>query len=119
VYKVIKRALEAYTWRAIYDEKSYHQETEENCFADVDQSRVIALLLIPLQENRVPHRVDIPRGAQAVFFRRRTLEINPLSGQEYDRPSISCIGWKSDESEVYLFVLADGSTLLSSDLQAV
>jgi hypothetical protein len=116
---VIERALEAYTWRAVYGERSYHQETAENCFADVDQSRVIALLLIPLQEGGIAHMVSIPHGAQAVFFRRRRMAINPLSGDGHDQPTVHCIGWKSDESEAYLFVRLDGSTLLSSDLQAI
>lgn len=119
MYKEIERALEAYTWRAVYDEKNYHQETAENCFADVDQSRVIALLLLPLQEGGIAHMVSVPHGAQAIFFRRRRMAINPLSGDGHDYPTVHCIGWKSGESAVYLFVLADGSTLLTTDLQAV
>ena len=109
---------ETYTWRAVYDEHSYHQENAENSFADVDHARVKTLLLIPLQGG-ASHRVDIPSGATPVFFRRRSIEVNPLQGETQSRPTVHCIGWKHDEQAVYLFAFDSGNTLLTSDLQAV
>ena len=114
------RVLEAYTWYVIdSDDCTSLQEDEENNFTCVDQTKIKAVLLLPLQKLEVGHRVDIPKGAQAIFFRRRSIEINPLSGQESNRPTTHCIGWKNEESAVYLFVFQDGSTLLSNDLQAI
>lgn len=116
---MIEQVKDAYTWRAVYDEYSYHQETDENCFADVDQSRVKALFLLPLPGTEGdPQRMDIPEGASPVFFRRRSIEIN-LATSEQARKTVHCIGWKRGDEASYLFVFDDGSTLLTDNLQAV
>jgi hypothetical protein len=111
---------ELYTWCAVYsDDCTSLQEDEKNNFDCVDQTKIKALLLLPLQEHGVEHRVDIPCGAQSVFFRRRRLVINPMDGQENKLQPIHCIGWKHGDNAVYLFVLWDNTTLLTNDLQAV
>lgn len=120
MHNMIERALELYTWRAVYDDDiTAIYETEENNFACVDQSRVKTLLLLSLQGDGVAHRVDIPHGAQAVFFRRRRIAINPIEGSAVNHSSTHCIGWKQDDKAVYLFVFEDGSSWLSENLQAV
>ena len=110
--------METYTWRAVYDEQSYISENQDNNFASVDLARVKMLLLISLQDH-ASHRVDIPPGAMPVFFRRRSIEVNPLQGETQSRPTVHCIGWKRDGQATYLFVFDDGSTLLTENLQAV
>lgn len=115
---MIEQTKDAYTWRAVYDDKrTCINENAENSFAAVDQSRVKAVLLLPLQGGS-SHRVDIPSGAQAVFFRRRSIILNPITG-EGGRKTVHCIGWKTAQNAQYLFVHDDGDTLLTSDLQAV
>lgn len=116
---MIEQINEAYAWRAIYDdEQTCIQENAENSFAEVDQSRVKTVLLLPLT-GESSHRIDIPKGAQAVFFRRRSIALNPNTNEQQTRPTTYCIGWKCGDEAVYLFVFNDGSTLLTSDLQAV
>jgi hypothetical protein len=77
------------------------------------------VLLLPLQGMGSSHRVDVPAGATPIFFRRRSVEINPLQGETGNRTTTHCIGWKRGDEAVYLFVFDDGSTLLTNDLQAV
>jgi hypothetical protein len=116
---MIEQAKEAYTWHAVYDdEQTVIDENAENSFAEVDQARVKTLLLLPLQ-GCVSHCVGIPQGAQAVFFRRRSIELNLMNEQSHSRPTVHCIGWKQGDSGVYLFIFEDGSTLLTNNLQAV
>ncbi len=116
---MIEQVKDTYTWRAVYDdERTCIQENAENSFAEVDQSRVKAVLLLPLQ-GCSSHRVDIPDGATAVFFRRRSITLNPNTDEQQSRTTVHCIGWKRGSEAVYLFVMDDGSTLLTDDLQAV
>lgn len=112
---------EAYTWGALYTDDTciaeYDRE-EGRGFAEVDQARVKTLLLLSLQDG-ASYSVNIPQDATPVFFRRRSIEIDPLQGESSPRPTVHCIGWKSDDTATYLFILPDGSTLLTDDLQAV
>ncbi len=115
---MIERVLETYTWRVVYhDERGGIHENAANSFADVDQSRVKSLFLVPLRGGP-PHRVSIPKGAQPLFFRRRRIELNPNTDEQTHK-TVHCIGWKRDDEAVYLFVLDDNSTLLSDNLQAI
>lgn len=109
---------DAYVWCAIYADDTLLAENAENCFADVDQSRATSLLLIRL-DGGLSHRVDVPPGATPIFFRRRSIEINLVQEASVPRPTVHCIGWKRGDEACYLFVFDDGSTLLTSDLQAV
>lgn len=110
-----------YTWRVVYDDDcTAIYENAENSFADVDPLRVKTLLLLPLEGTECePQHIDIPHGAQAVFFRRRSIEINPLAEESSPRPTVHCIGWKRGDEAIYLFVFDNGSTLLTDNLQAV
>lgn len=108
----------AYIWRAMYRDETVVCEENVDKFADIDASRVTSLFLYPLAGGGT-HRVDIPQGAQPVFFRRHPLEINVMQASGAWHPTVYCIGWKKDEQSVYLFIFDDGSTLLSNDLQAV
>jgi len=112
-----------YTWSATYRDGTMLAEYDsENTigrgFAEVEPALVKTLHLISTQD-RLSHAVAIPEGATPVFFRRRKLILNPVEEEYAHAGGASCIGWKHGEQEVYLFVLDDGSTLLTSDLQAV
>lgn len=107
----------AYIWRVVYQDETVVCEEHVDNFASIDASRVASLFLLPLAGG-ASHRVDIPKGAQPVFFRRRSITVNPLQGAEQGRTTTHCIGWKRGDDASYLFIHEDGSTLLSSDLQA-
>jgi hypothetical protein len=108
-----------YSWRATYSDGDHLDETHAvGGFGSVDLERCTALTLLYMETVSV-HTVAVPPGAHPVFFRRRSVSLNPLDGNRELRPTVHCIGWKQGEQAVYLFVREDGSTLLSSDLQAV
>jgi hypothetical protein len=116
---MIEQSQEEYTWYADYnDDRPGLHELNACNFAEVDQTHVKVLYLLPLQGGAA-HRVDIPQDATPIFFRRRSVEINPMQGESSPRPTVHCIGWKRGDKAVYLFVLGDSSTLLTTDLQAV
>lgn len=110
---------DAYSWRASYsDGDSLDEAHAAGGFASVDQSRITSLDLIAGESAL--YGVDIPGGAHAVFFRRRSLVLNLADESSAPMGTVHCIGWKRSEHDaVYLFVRPDSSTLLSSDLQAV
>jgi len=64
------------------------------------------------------HEVQVPPRAQGVFFRRRSVVLNFEDDSVVNRKPAHCIGWKLGEQAVYLFVRGNGTTLLSSELQA-
>lgn len=98
---------------------SEYDHKEGRGFAETSTLKVKTIEIEPLIPGSLPtHRVDIPDGATPVFFRRRKIELDPNTNSE-KRSAIHCIGWKKGDSAVYLFVFNDGSTLLTSDLQAV
>lgn len=107
-----------YSWGAYYGDVETLQEAQASQgFASVDQSRITHIGLL-LGEN-VEHVVSVPVGAEAVFFRRRSIEFS-LTGQNNQQNAvIHCIGWRKAEQAVYLFVFGNGKTLLTDDLQAV
>ena len=111
---MMQNTKDIYKWRVVYNDGTSIDEDEENGFTnDVDKGNVASLFLLPL------HRVDVPPGCHAVFFRRRSIEINLMSDEENNRPTVYCIGWKCGEEGTYLFVFDDGSAFLTNDLQAV
>ena len=117
-----KKTQDIYTWSALCangDVLCEYDRPEGRGFAEVASLPLAGILLLPLQGVVPSYRVDIPRGAQPVFFRRRSITLSPLAGEREPHPTVHCIGWKRGNEATYLFVLDDGSTLLTSDLQAV
>lgn len=111
-------ANDIHTWRVTYHDGTQIPEFDDERpdgrgFGEVEKHRVKTVELLG------KHSVTIPDGAEPVFFRRRRVTVNPTDDTTVNHQAIHCIGWRRDDQEVYLFVFADGATLLSSDLQAV
>lgn len=108
-----------YTWQVIYKDGSILDELELGSFVYVASGLAKSISL--LADGVAIHQVAIPDDAEPVFFRRRTLVVNVMNDDQRlaQDKTIHCIGWKQGDDGVYLFVMGDGSTLLSSDLQAV
>ncbi|SRR6266496_305481 len=114
-----EQVKDVYTWCAFYkDRLALEEESAAHGFASVDQAQVNSVLLIPADLGRSVHRVSIPDGAIAVFFRRRTVAFHPDESMTVGA-TVHCIGWKRGDDGVYLFVGDDGTTLLTDDFQAV
>jgi hypothetical protein len=121
---MIEQAKEAYTWAALYIDGSYIAEYEPSCpngrgFAEVDATRVKQLRIASDDLHLRSHYVEVPEGATPVFFRRRSIALQPVDGQTTTLPTVHCIGWKHDDKAVYLFISDNGNTLLTDNLQAV
>lgn len=119
---MIEQTQDVYTWHALYGDDgciSEFDRPEGRGFAEVDSARVKTLLLTPIAGEGSLYRVDIPAGAQPVFFRRRSIVIGLLPEGEQGRTTAHCIGWKRNEEASYLFVFDDGSAFLTNELQAV
>ena len=112
-----------YTWNVTYEDGTVVDEydavrTDGRGFGEVDQARIRRLEIQAYDDVLTSHIVHIPDDATPVFFRRRQIALDG-SGNEQGRSTTHCIGWKREEAGVYLFVLPDGSSLLSDNLQAV
>lgn len=111
--------MDIYTWQAVYYDETVTPEFDESRpdgrgFLEVEKP----VKMLQLSNPKIWHRVAIPEDANPVFFRRRTIEIDPNSdGSKHT--TVHCIGWKRDDEASYLFVFEDGSTLLTSDFRAV
>ncbi len=111
---------DCYIWQAIYHDGTVVGEydiLEGRGFADVDCSRVAKLLLLGANGNGA-HVCAVPVDARPVFFRRRAISLNEEQETRIWKTA-HCIGWKRESDATYLFVFEDGSTLLSSEFQAV
>jgi len=115
-----EQVKDAYTWCTLErDQGMLDEESAAHGFASALANSVESILLIPTDLGRSVHRVSIPEGASAVFFRRRSVAFHP-DGNTTAGATVHCIGWKRDgENGVYLFVGEDGTTLLTDDMQAV
>jgi hypothetical protein len=137
------KTQDVYTWSVVYDNATIVNEYDRSeglGFAEVDSTRVKQLRLVdkaPRQSIHMEedpethdmnifgssyvttHCVDIPQGTTPIFFRRRPIEVNLAVNQATRLKTWHCIGWKSEQCAVYLFISDDGSSVLSDDLQAV
>lgn len=92
-------------------------------FALLPQDAVVGLELIPQQDGLRHVAAQLPRyvGMQPVFFRKRFIQFDPVTGEALGQSTIHCLGWTLAEAGVasYCFVFEDGSTLLSENENAV
>lgn len=88
--------------------------------------RIKAIIAYPTEENWPAQVVQVPDGAKPVCFYRRgriiVIDRNEDEPLPPPPPSALIVGWAAHsifEQGVYLFLLADGSAVLSSDRDAV
>lgn len=115
---IAKPSTDAHTWCATYHNGALVPEYNDDRpdgrgFAEVDASQVKVLSLSSA------HHVMIPDGAEPVFFRRRVIAVNPNTDEQQTSTVAHCIGWKKSDDACYLFVFDNGSTILTTDLNAV
>lgn len=118
----IKPAQDIYTWSVEYHDGVIVPEFDDERpdgrgWAEINSLQV-RYIRLHQADGWPAHNVTIPDDAAPVFTRRRKLEMD-MSTNEQKLSTMHCIGWKSGESACYLFVCEDGSTLLTSNFQAV
>ncbi|HTJ49434.1 MAG TPA: hypothetical protein VL443_08290 [Cyclobacteriaceae bacterium] len=110
----------SYSWTIIYKNGNFFNEYDcagKRKFSDIDIKDVKHLRLDPMEIGLQTHFVNIPEGAEPIFFRRTQIAFAPEKVENL--LTAHCIGWKKENTAVYLFVFSDGSTILSDDLQTV
>ncbi len=117
----IKPAKDVYEWSVEYHNGVIVPEFDDERpdgrgWAEINSLQVKYVRLH--QAGWPAHNVTVPDGAEPVFFRRRRIEMD-TSTIEQKLSTMHCIGWKNGQSACYLFICEDGSTLLTSDFQAV
>ncbi|MGZ6360766.1 MAG: hypothetical protein ACXWP0_03695 [Ktedonobacterales bacterium] len=121
---------DGWTWRVHYSDGSMFDEYDangnEHGFAEVENSRVVAVELQPQHPDVCGHvvKIDASRDAmRPIFFRRRSRIVNLETGGDTTGAVIHCIGWHKTVNgrniAAYTFIFADGSTLTTDDYQAV
>lgn len=120
---------DGWTWCVHYSDGTtfdeYGADGREHGFREVDNSRVVAVELVPQHDGLVGHvvKIDAPAGMRPICFRRRSRLVNLDSGTDAAGPVIHCIGWQKTVNgknvASYLFIFQDGSTLTTDDYQAV
>lgn len=114
--------IDPYTWRAYYDDGTTLDEEPEdgsrrNAFADIDQSRLVALEIIPVREgfHGFVQRIDRARGQRLILFRRRAIRLSMETGEQEHEPSVMCVGWQrtvgGENVSSYTWFFPDGSSL--------
>lgn len=113
-----------YGWIVMYPDGIVvsEQDTQEGLpFAAVAHTPVSSVALVQgSPQRKIRHMVQVPLGAAPIFFRRRRLILDPEVRMVSGGGTTHCIGWQRDTGEAtYLFVFADGGTLLTDNLNAV
>lgn len=121
---MIEQVKDVYTWRATYQDGTSTNEYDEirpdgRGWAEREAKEVATITLARVSDGTVAQSIDVPDGAEPVFFRRRSVTFGPTDESAQHGTLAHCIGWTRGDEAVYLFVRDDGTTLLSSDLQAV
>ncbi len=114
---------DVFTWIACYDDGSSLMEIEsdgtEHGFAEVDLDRLSAFVLNPMREGLPSPVVKIDRagGQRPIFFRRRSIALDPETHGEANRSTITVLGWQKTVEgknvKSFAALYEDGSVLIS------
>jgi hypothetical protein len=121
---ICSQCRDLWSWMVVYRDGSAVYECQGEsaphaAWKDVNDRLVAGLALIPRQAGLQQVVVHVPEGAVPVLFRRRQIELNMASGEQTGRQTIHCLGWEGFHNASYVFIFQDGSTLLTSDRNAV
>src|SRR5690348_681620 len=110
-------------WCGVYDVGStFDEEIAGECvgFGTVDAGRVEVLSLRVAGSTDILHTVLIPEGCHPYFGRDRHFVTSIETGEVVGQATITVIGFEqAPEQGVYLFVLPDGSSVVSTDRHAI
>lgn len=115
---------DVYTWQVTYRDGTSTNEYDEvrpdgRGWHEREDKPVQTVALLWTGETTEVASIALPDNSTPVFFRRRTLTVNPNTNERTQDPTVHCIGWKRGDKACYLFVFSDGSTLMTDNLQAV
>lgn len=113
----------AFLWRAIYDDHGedtldeHDAEGTPHTFAEIDQARLRAFVLMPQRPELQPVALHLESGQRLIFFRRTNIDFN---GPQAGIPrKAHVIGWqqtvKGTSVKSMLAVFDNGAALMVSD----
>lgn len=87
---------EDFLWAAHYSDGSVLSEAPGLGFASIDLTRLVALELLPQRAGLPNPHVAVGPGARPIFFRRRAVEKDLNTGEEWQHaPAITVLGWQA------------------------
>lgn len=118
-----------WVWRAEYADGTVLDEYDADVpggrgWADVvaHDANLSRVVLVPQRAGLATHVALGTRGGRVRVFRRRTISVSPESGAEAgarpDPITVLALDWP-DGRAAYTFLFADGSVLVSDELNAV
>lgn len=124
---------EAFTWSVLYEDGTWLHEVEadgtRHGFKHIDLPRVQSMTLWPCRSGLSSFTVARTGPTwRPIFTRRRTLTVNPLTGQqEGEAVTVTCLGWQRTDTvageprnvKSYAWLFDDGSVLITDDGNAV
>ena len=114
-------------WRAVYADGSHLDEYDDDApdgrgwqsaqaYGDARETRITQILLIPQRDGLSTHVVTLTTDAPMRLFRRRRLTVSMETGETVgEADPVTAIEFGG----VYTFLFADGSVVVSDDLNAV
>lgn len=118
--------IDPWYWEAVFTDGSRLEELEDDGtlhgFAEIDQSRLSAFILRPLDGKLPQHAVQLRADERLIFFRRRSLIAQMGADGEMTQqrgPTYHAVGVRRGETEAVTFIDQDGNTALSTDYNAV
>ena len=114
-------------WEARFADGTFLEELEDDGtlhgFREIDQERLVGFILRPLFDHLPQFAVQITPGKRLIFFRKRKKILDMNTGEQSDAPPFQCIGFQETVNgtnvKSYLYVAADGSSLLADNHDAV
>ena len=118
---------DTWLWRAVYADGSHLDEYDDDApdgrgwqsaqaYGVARATRLAQVLLIPQRDGLSTHVVSVTTDAPIRFFRRRRLTVSMETGETVgEADPITAIAIAG----VYTFFFADGSVVVSDDLNAV
>ncbi len=121
---------DSWFWLARYKDGTILCEIDSrghHAFAEVDQSKLDEFRLIPTRDDLQVHILQITPTMRPIFFRRRTITVDPNTGEEKGRECVHCLGWQTTVGRgkskrnisTYSFIFDDGTVLTSDNHDAV
>ncbi len=121
---------DSWFWAAHYKDGTHLCEIDSkgrHAFAEVDQSKLSEFVLIPHKEGLSVHKLKISPTMRPIFFRRRTITVDPNTMEEKGRECVHCLGWQTTigrgkskrNISTYNFIFDDGTVLTSDNHDAV
>ena len=115
---------DAYAWVVHYRDGSAIGQinadgVDDGSWLKVDVRNVAVIRLEPRIDGLPVHGVLVPEGATAFLTFRRSITLNPNTGEQTTHPALIVAGWERERAGAYLYVDHEGNGLICHDRDAL